>query len=127
MPAPTDLTWRQFGDALGEILGSQIQNVLMETDATGANRLIFTVSDLAPFKEYFNRPDIGVVKAISRQIAAGRIAQEKLNEGKPAGERLTAFPVPTTGAPALGQVPLTYTVTARAVLSSVTEIKGTTA
>ena len=127
MPAPTDLTWAQFGQALGEIFGTPITNATMTITPEGKNQVIFEVGDLAPFREFFNNPNVGVIKASARVLAGGRIAQERLNENKPAGERLTAFPAPTTGAPAAGQVPLTYSLTARAKLSSATEIIGTTA
>lgn len=127
MPAPTDLTWQQFGQAFGEVFGTPITNATLTTTPEGRNQIIFEVGDLAPFREFFSNQNIGVIKALARSMAAARVAQERLNENKPAGERLTAFPAPTTGTPAAGQVPIDYRLTARAVLSSATDIKGATA
>lgn len=127
MAAPTDLSWQHLNGALLDAHGSPLNFVFIgEPDAEGFSEVKIDLSSLTGYP-ITNGQSKGVIKALSRLLEAARNAQEKLNEGKPAGERLAAFPPPTTGATANGTVPITRSIASRAVLSSVTQIDGATA
>lgn len=126
MPAPTDLTWAQLARATDTVF---IQQMNFSPDPTAPNpdlRFIIDIGELTG-KSVRDINDGGVVLVLSRLLDIARKAQEKLNEGKLAGERLVAFPTPTTGAAANGFVPVTRSIASRADLGSVTSIIGATA
>lgn len=122
MPAPTDLTWQQFNDAFSTLAGDIVFAI-----TSNDNTLILNIPVVLGVSGQLTTNNAGVIKFLTRCLEAARIAQEQLNQDKPVGERLTAFPTPTTGTPANGFVPITRTLTSRARLASATEIIGTTA
>lgn len=125
MPAPTDLTWAQLDATRGDA-GVRFLYVTGAGPDDTNTRLMIDVSSIIG-KNITNLNQENVVNFAVKFLEICRKAQEELNTGKLAGERLTAFPVPTTSTPTVGQVPIDYKLTARAVLSSATDIKGATA
>lgn len=123
MPAVTDLTWQQIRDAFAQ--QGFIQNPIIQgAVGDGVAQIYIDVSALlGGATQEFTKE--GVVKAFTKLLAAARVAQEAANTGKAAGEKLAAFPAATTGTPSNGAVPITHTITARALLSSATQIVGT--
>lgn len=120
MPAVTDLTFQQLNDSLKKITGSTTD--LIQVDPDGGMLTL----QLTPLTNNSRGSTAsGVIKALSMLLDAARDAQETANTGKTTGERLAAFPTPTTGTPANGQVPITRSLAARALLSSATQIVGT--
>lgn len=128
MPAVTDLTWGDLNQGLKKLVGEDGNFVSIITpDATFSNRkLAIFIDDLIPGAEA-DLSKVGVIKLLTMLLDAARLQQETLNQGKVAGERLTAFPAPTFGNLSNGFAPITRTITARAVLSSATQIVGTNA
>lgn len=121
MPAVTDLTFIQLNDALKQLTGATFDFVTSDIESGG----VFI--NLGTFSSNGVPSGTGVIKAIATLMDAARVAQETANQNKAAGEKLTAFPVPTIGTPNNGAVPITRALTARAVLSSATQIVGTNA
>lgn len=119
MAAPTDLTWQQLNDIFEYPLIAQVDA------GESTTNLMLNLSILSP--EFVATNQAGVIKALAKLLEIARKAQEKLNEGKPAGEKLAAFPAPTIGGQANGYVPVTRAIASRADLSSVTSIVGATA
>ena len=126
MAAITDLTWQQLADALGT-MGA---NPISISGTPNASVITLSISTLVTgtYKSDGTEQPIGetgVIRALTKLLDAARIAQEAVNTGKVAGEKLSAFPAPTFGTLANGYAPITRTLTARAVLSSATQIVGT--
>lgn len=126
MAPVTDLTWQQLAVASNGNWFGQF-NISPITEGPQDLRWFLDIGAVLGETQLKDLNSPGVIKALTRLLDAARIAQEKANEGKVAGERLTAFPAPTTGAPANGAVPITRTIAARALLSSATQIVGTNA
>lgn len=126
MPAPNDLSWEQLQSAFAQL---GINNIINGSTANGIYRINFDLSEVVSVGSL---RDPGVIKFISKLLDACRIAQERVNLDengnlKPAGERLDAFPPPTTGTIVVGQVPIIKSVRTRSDLSSATRITGATA
>jgi hypothetical protein len=119
MAAPTDLTWQQLNDVFGYPIVAQIPA------GESTTNLMLNLTILSP--EFLTTDQGGVVKALMKLLELARKAQEKLNEGKPSGEKLAAFPAPTIGNQASGQVPIERRIASRIELSSATSIVGVTA
>lgn len=125
MAAPTDLTWQQLNDAFGQTIIAQLRP--NEEGESVENVLAIKIPVLLNDQQINTSDSQGVIKALAKLIEIARIAQETLNTGKPAGERLVAFPAPVVGGASNGSVPITRSIASRAVLSSVTQIDGATA
>lgn len=127
MAAVTDLSWAQLAEGMSQVMGITIGVATYSENPnnSGSGTVTFAVQDLRNVKSYFQNPSSGVIKAIFGIIAAARVAQDSVNQGKATGEKLNAFPAPTTGTPSNGQVPITYTIAAKALLSSATQVVGT--
>lgn len=122
MPAVTDLTWQQINDAFAvQNPGVDVVPITVISGKAYIDLSVLNDTAVAALTQF------GVIKSATRFIDLARIAQETANTGKATGEKLTAFPVPTFGTLANGFAPVTRTVTARAVLSSATQIVGTNA
>jgi hypothetical protein len=129
MPAVTDLTWGDLNQGLRKITQESDGNFIsiITPDTTFAQRkLAIFIDDLIPGAAA-DLAGAGVIKLLTILLDAARLQQETLNQGKAAGEKLTAFPPATFGTLANGFAPITRTLTARAVLSSATQIVGTNA
>lgn len=122
MPAVTDLTFTQLNTALNQILGTTANNYIELTNDETGNLVRLNLTALA---QADSLNDEGVIKVFSILLEAARKAQETANTGKTTGEKLSAFPAPTNGAPANNFVPVTRTMTARHDLTSATKIVGT--
>lgn len=123
MPAVTDLNWNQLDPGQEKNLFIQYKDPQNPNAPTvwALNLEALTgqpVTDLST---------PGVIKAFSKLLDLARAAQETANTGRSTGEKLTAFPAPTFGTLANGYAPVTRTLTARALLSSATQIVGTNA
>lgn len=122
MAAVTDLTWQQINDAFAaqnpgvDVVPITVISGKVYIDLSILNDTSISVPTQA-----------GVIKALTRLFDLARVSQETANTGKTTGEKLTAFPTPTFGTLANGFAPITRTLTARAVLSSATQIVGTNA
>lgn len=125
MAAVTDLSWSQLSSGINSAMAIAIQNATYTENSNGSGTVTFTFQDMTNVKPYFDNPSSGVIKVISGVVASARVAQEQANQGKATGEKLNAFPAPTTGTPSNGQVPINYTIAAKALLSSATQIVGT--
>ena len=128
MPAVTDLSWGDLNQGLKRLVGEDGNFVgIITPDATFTNRkLAIFIDDLLP-NAALDLNGTGVIKLLTMLLDAARLQQETLNQGKATGEKLTAFPAPTFGVLTNGFAPITRTVTARAVLSSATQVVGTNA
>lgn len=116
MPALTDLTWQQLNDIFENPLIAQVAG------GESTTNLMLNLTILSP--EFITTDQTGVVKALAKLLEIARKAQEKLNEGKPAGEKLAAFPAPTVGATINGYAPVTRSLASRHELSTTTSIVG---
>lgn len=126
MAAVTDLNWTDLNAGLRKLLDDPDYNfIYIDTTATPP-RLRLDISALMPGSSS-NLNNAGGIKLLAILFDAARLQQETLNQGKAVGEKLTAFPAPTFGTLANGYAPITRTLTARAVLSSATQIVGTNA
>lgn len=131
MPAPTDLTWQQLQDAFAnahpgvDVECLQLQPV-DSNNPNGAKTLSLNITAITNMTVQ-DFSDAGVVKSLIMLLELARAAQEKLNEGKLAGERLAAFPAATLGAQANGFVPISRTISARYELASAVRIVAVTA
>lgn len=126
MAAVTDLSWAQLASGMFSAMSIAIQNATYTENSNGSGTVTFTIQDMTNVKPYFENTSSGVIKAISGIVASARVAQDQANQGKGTGEKLNAFPAPTVGTPVNGQVPINYTIAAKALLSSATQIVGTT-
>lgn len=127
MPAPTDLSWGQLNGVIPNNDGTFLTFVTFtEPDAEGVSNVSINLSVLTGYSITSSQSK-GVIKALTRLLEAARLAQEKLNEGKPVGERLAAFPAPTIGNQTNGQVPFERRIVSRVELASATSIIGATA
>ena len=124
MAAPTDLTWAQLNGVITDNNGSPLTFITStEPDAEGFSVIGVDLSALVgyPITSMQNK---GVIKALARLLEIARAAQEKLNEGKPAGEKLAALPAPTVGPTINGYAPVTRSLASRHELSTTTSIVG---
>lgn len=122
MPAVTDLTWQQINEAFSaQNSGVDVVPITVISGKAYIDLSILTDTNVT------TQTQAGVIKATTRLLDLARIAQETANTGKVTGEKLTAFPAPTFGTLANGYAPVTRTLTARALLSSATQIVGTNA
>lgn len=129
MPAVTDLTWTQLNTALKQQLN--ITSDLIVVDSYGVPKSIDIAKIVDGFSYDPNQTEFtdqqGVIKFLNRLHDACRIAQEKVNQGKAVGEKLTAFGAATATTPRGNLVPLTRTITSQADLSTSVKIVGTNA
>ena len=119
----TDLSWRLLNTKLKQRLG--VNQDLIEIDAYGRPTTIDIGAILQdPPMSEDGSTALGVVKCLAILLDSCRDGQVEVNTGQPAGERLDAFPAPTSAAPVGTLVPVTRTMVARADLSSVTKVIG---
>lgn len=127
MAAITDLTWTQLNVALKELTGtSSADPNLITTDAYGIPTSINITKVVGGITGSPADPSsvTGVIKFLNRLHDACRMAQESVNQGKAAGEKLSAFGAPTSATPKGNLVPITRTIVSQADLSTATKIVG---
>lgn len=125
MPAKTDLSWGELNTIVGENIAFFFPRT--DTSSTVATERLYLDMTALTGESVSDITQQGVIKGLSKLLDIARKAQEKANEGRPAGERLAAFPTPTAGNTANGFVPITRSISARHELASATNIVGTTA
>jgi len=95
-------------------------------DTTGNIGILVSLTALAG-EPIENLTDVGVVKMVSRLLDLCRKAQVVANQGKPEGEKLNAFPAPTSSATIQdGYLEVTEYLKSRIIISSATQIQGST-
>lgn len=112
MSVINDLRWQEVNEAF-QSLGNKL-NVGVD----GYGNPIFSHSSETP---------VGVVEFLNRLLEGCRAAQERINQGRPANEKLTSFPAVVAGAPIGGFIVVSRSVVCKYELESVTKITGTNA
>lgn len=119
MAAITDLTYDQLNAALG------VDNAIyVGEDPLGNIGVLISVS-LINGEVANTLSEKGTIKLLTRLMAACRKAQETLNEGQAAGEKLDAFPeAVSSGVVVDGYVQQTSAIKSRIAVATATEIVG---
>lgn len=122
MAALTDLTY----DQLIEQFEGVDDAFFVGEDTAGNISVLISVTALTgtPVE---NLTDAGVIKLVTRLTNLCRKAQEAANELQTEGEKLNAFPQPiSSGTLQNGYVDVTESIKSRIIVSSATQIEGST-
>lgn len=122
MAALTDLTY----DQLAEQFEGADDAFFVGEDTAGNITVLISVTALAGQPvEALN--DAGVIKLVTRLTNLCRKAQQAANETQVEGEKLNAFPQPvSSGTLQNGYVDVTESIRSRIIVSSATQIEGST-
>lgn len=123
MPPITDLSWNQLNAAVVARTGQQA----ISFDAYGLPSVIDigAIIDAFPMIQVGSTDEeAGVIRFMAVLYDCCRDAQQAVNLNQPAGEKLNAFPSPTTQAPVGTLVPIVRTLNTRADLTSVSKVVG---
>jgi len=124
MPAVTDITYSQLNNALRDQLGLHSDPITFNANGMPESIDIMLIIESMPL-DMSNNATGGVVKLMTRLFDACRQAQNTINDGQPAGERLNTFAAPTAQALVGNLIPIVRTMTTRADFSSADKVVGT--
>lgn len=124
MPAVTDITYQQLNNALREQLGLHSDLIAFDANGMPESIDIMLIIESLPL-DISNNATGGVIKLMTRLFDGCRQAQNTINEGQSAGERLNTFAAPTAQALAGNLIPIVRTMTTRADFSSADKVVGT--
>lgn len=122
MAALTDLTYEQ--------LAAQVESAddafFVGEDTAGNITVLISVTALVG-QPVENLTDAGIIKLVTRLTNFCRKAQDSANETQIEGEKLNAFPTPiSSGTLQDGYVEVTESIKSRIIVSSATQVVGST-